>query len=711
MRQGRHTKVSRRRRWRVNKARRFSRRRFLIGAAVVVAAGSALTHGRWLPVLGPAKSRRKPGTRRQLLNGVWDFQPTALPLGERPGSSVWHAIRVPSEWNMTSPPNFATRWDAYDIWGTPAAWDAVQAAWYRTHFPVEHPPKGRLILTFEAVNFGAVVYVNGKKAGEHVGGTTPFSVDVAPFVKTGTNLLWVGVTSPAANRGPNGFTYPMGSWWGQLCAGIWQDVWLYEQDPVHVDDLSVKTSVRRRELAAAFALHNDTALDVVAHVTVTVWDGARAVLRHDRHTALRAGASAPVLWKTLWDSAKWWDPDHPQLYELTVEVRNQGHIMDSSALRFGFREVWTEGSQLLLNGRPLKLFGDEWHYFGSLENSRAYARTWFAMAKQAHANYVRLHAMPYPPVFYDTADEMGMLIVAESAIYGSSKNLDLESQDFWMSAKEHLVARVARDRHHPSIILWSAENEVLAAYGRSWATAVASLKQPILSVDDTRPIYFEGDDDPNGQADLVSWHYPLEITHAPALPEGFYAFMPGQAQGKRWTREKPLLISEFGLMWKAGPSTLSVAAGPGVYRGIGELWRANALITKAQIEGFRAAGVTGVAPWNLVWYGNHPLPKTRIPLPSRPLTTPGPKPLQVGALAATLNPGWDHSPAYRPNPVHAAIALSFQPQAAIRSSWAQHAFAGQTVQMPLTVHNSTGTPASLVLEWHWSGGQRTVSGR
>lgn len=706
---GRHAKLSHPGRWRLKQSPRFTRRRFLIGSVALVLLASVTQAAHWLPAVSINPSRRKPGESRRLLNGVWEFQPASYPLGNRPPSNHWVPIRVPSEWNMTVPPNFDTVWGAYDIWETPKAWDQAEGAWYQVRFSLEHAPRGRLRLHFDAVNFSTAVYVNEHPAGENWDGTLPFTLDITEWVHAGDNTIWVSVAGPQTARGGAGFLYPMGSWWGQRCAGIWQDVWLIDQDELELHDLRVETSVRRKEflLESQISNHGETAH---VHVTQQVWDGPRVVWRKDHTVQVASRQIVPLHWHVPWDHPRLWTPEDPHLYEATIDLSVGGTIRESAAVRFGFREVWVEGRHLVLNGEPLRLRGDEWHYFGSLEQSRAYAETWYRMARTAHANYVRLHAMPYPPVFYDVADEVGMLIVAESAIYGSSHNLALTEPAFWEHAQAHLAARVKRDRHHPSIILWSAENEILAAYGDGWASQVAALKLPVLAHDPTRPIYFEGDGDPAGMADLISWHYPLEVTQAPALPEAAYAYAPGGHRAAAWTRQKPLMISEFGLMWEAVPKTVSVIAGDAPFAGLTELWEANALITKAQIEGFRAAGVTGVTPWNLVWYGNQPLPFHHVAFRYPRLESPGPKPKRVGLLAATLNPGWtDKLPSWRPNAIHAAIADAYAPQAVFDREWGTHAYAGSVLHRTLTAHNDTPRTAQFTLRWRWSGGGRTAA--
>jgi hypothetical protein len=680
-------------------ARSWTRRQVLgAGVAILAAAAGARIVLPW-PTRG--RSRWGPGRTLQCLNGSWEFAPAyRVPLGYPPAVG-WTTVRVPSEWNMTVAPFFATPWDGYNIWETPASWDRAVGGWYRRRVTVPAlPPDYRIYIRFEAVNYSAVVYWDGMRVGQHEGGTTPFEVDVTAFVRPGgDHELLVAVTGPVGIRGPTGFLAPVGSWWGQSCGGIWQDVWLERRAPVWVADVVPRASVRRGCLTGWASLVNTTDRAQTVSVTHIIWDNARAVLTSRSRATVPANGriDVPVEWS--WRDAHLWHPDDPYLYQWEVDVRPsvRGPVWDSFSVRFGFREVWVANGKLWLNGSPLRLRGDQWHYFGSLENQRAYAETWFTMAKAAHCNYIRLHAMPYPPVFADVADEQGMLLVAESAIYGSSKNLALSHQSFWEAAHEHLRARVRRDRHHPSIILWSAENEVLAANGQAWAPQVAELRQAILAEDTTRPIYFEGDGDPEGVADLVSWHYPLEIADIPAIPEDVSRWRPPLPN-------KPVMISEFGAMFYGNPQLLAGVGGDLTYLGLDGFWRANALVTTAQIRGFRALGVTGVAPWNTVWYGLKPLPFPRRTLHWPHLTGPGAKPKEIAPDIMTLNPGWiDKLPDFEANPIHQAVQAAFFPQGAYVRDEADTFFGGTLWAPTADVYNDTSSTVQLLLSWGPSG--------
>lgn len=198
---------------------------------------------------------------------------------------------------------------------------------------------------------------------------------------------------------------------------------------------------------------------------------------------------------------------------------------------------------------------------------------------------------------------------------------------------------------------------------------------------------------------------------APALPGAAYAYEPGGTRAQEWNHQKPLMISEFGAMWYGTPRLLSVIGGSRVYESLERFWDANALATQAQLEGFRAAGITGVAPWNLVWYGLKPWPAAPLALSHPSLRTSGPKPRRVGSLAMTLNPQWSRrDPPYHPNPIHHAIQRAYQPQAVFDRDWSERAFGGELYQRALTVHNDTAMPATVRLRWQWTGERHHLAG-
>jgi beta-galactosidase/beta-glucuronidase len=225
----------------------------LRGVPGVAWAGEARSSGG----SGP-QSRPDQGRVIESLNGTWDFLPASGPPAYPPPDSGWATIPVPAEWNMTAG-SFNTSWRAYDLFKTPADWDKVDVARYRRTVTVPPGERGqRIILRFEAVNFQSTVYWNGTRVAHNLDGLLPFEADVTDAVTwCGTNTIHVLVRSPnAAARQSDGYHFPAGSWWGQTCAGIWQDVWLLTRASVYVDDSTVVTSVRDGEIRISTTLAN-----------------------------------------------------------------------------------------------------------------------------------------------------------------------------------------------------------------------------------------------------------------------------------------------------------------------------------------------------------------------------------------------------------------------------------------------------------------------
>jgi len=710
----------------MSESRGFSRRKVLATSAVALAA--AAIPGTARAAIARAAAQAAQGGRTTepqsvppegqvlaSLNGTWDFMPTTGSPTAPPTTGTWDSIPVPAEWNMTAG-DFATAWNAYDLFETPADWDSVDVAWYRRTVDIPALPDGhRVVLRFGAVNFAATVFFNGTQVATHTGGLLPFEADVTDYVNaSGTNTVHVLVTSGTqAAQQSDGWHYPNGSWWGQTCWGIWQDVWLLARPATYIQDTYVVTSLTSKSITVTTTLANVGSAAQTVQVSHQV---AGTSIAGRTQVTVAAGGTATVTFTKPWASPRLWNQQDPHLYQL--EVTTDGATTgtgDTYTTRFGFREVAVSGTDILLNGEPVLLRGDAQHYMGSMENSRAYATTWFTMVKELGVNYLRMHAMPYPPVFYDVADEMGLLIVAESAIYGSSNNYALGAADFWDNCTAHLTERVLRDRNHPSVFAWSAENEVLAAAGQSWAAQVATLKPVVTALDATRPVYFEGDGDPEGVADMESTHYPWELnaTNA-ALPESMYEVAPGGAAAGFWDHKKPMIVGEFSSMDHPTPSLDSAVGGPATFTGLDGLYAAHALILRAQVEGFRYAGVTGFSPWNTVWYGTKHLPfnpaNESLPLPG----PDGPKPLQIGRWAATLNPGFERDlPAWQSTPVHDTDRLTFPATAALATDYRTHFWAGGTLTRTFAVYNGVGTreTVTVTVELRLANGQSTSLSR
>ncbi|HVE15129.1 MAG TPA: glycoside hydrolase family 2 TIM barrel-domain containing protein, partial [Chthoniobacterales bacterium] len=430
-------------------------------------------------VFAPSENYTKPAEEpfRQSvsLNGNWQFQPIALPDSFREGqdptptlppadASKWEKtpIRIPSPWNVNS---FADKdglggdFRAYPSY--PKEWEKIKMGWLRRTFSVPAAWSGRrIMLHFQAVAGKAEILVNGKKAGENFEIFLPFDLDVTDLVKPGAdNELLVGVLKASLldEKGEHGRrTYQAGSFWGQHAAGIWQDVFLVAEPNVRASNVFVQPKVDSDTLAAEVTLKNDSNSEAEVSVGAQAFpwiskagkDVLTAPLPSSELGPQSALSLAPVTAKipahgettvTLQASVKGrlklWAPGTPNLYGLVVQTSQGGKPVDSKYTRFGWRQFTFKGTDMLLNGKPIVLHGDSWHFLGIPQMTRRYAWAWFTALHDANLNAVRLHAQPYPTFYLDVADEMGIMVLDESAVWASDGGPKLDDPRYWASSE------------------------------------------------------------------------------------------------------------------------------------------------------------------------------------------------------------------------------------------------------------------------------------
>ena len=347
--------------------------------------------------------------------------------------------------------------------------DYQGVAWYGRRFAAPAEWAGRpVLLQFDAVNYRAEVWLNGEPVGAHDGGYTGFALEVGDLLRAGAdNFLAVRVITPLITRDVriDGLGRDeMPHWRGAIAGGIWQPVRLAATGPLRVAELTVTAEPRSGAVEAAVEWENTTTRGMRAEVRLAVYAGAAAgAAATAEHTLEAAPGRGTLAARLRVPGPALWDLEQPNLYRLQVEVLAGGVGSDLAERRFGFREFTARDGRFYLNDRPLvlKTVFNEALYPHSLAYPRdlALLDREFALAKAAHVNMIRPWRKPQPPVVYDRADELGMLMVGP---------LPVECMDHWPRLTPHTAARllaevtemVRRDRHHPSIVIWEMFNEI-----------------------------------------------------------------------------------------------------------------------------------------------------------------------------------------------------------------------------------------------------------
>ncbi len=553
-------------------------------------------------------------------------------------SEGWEYSPV-NEPELTYPPEKLDRWYPTTAMMFPPRGRRGYAIWYRRSFEVPRSFGGgkRVKLEFGGAKYTALVYLNGEKVGTYSTGFVPFSVDVTRHVKRGEPndlLVAVGGVAFTLNRevlqaprtlddirslGNIGLV-PLGLVADEI--GLWDGVKLVAHNPLHISDAFVRTSVRKKELVAEVRVANESDQEGAASVSARVMDGGEKVLELPaERVEVPAGGSSVVKLKAKWADPELWFPDDPNLYEVVVELMENGKGVDSKTVRFGFREFWTDGAYFRLNGVKMKLRGAGTHFFGVWEqgwHKKEGAKAVLEQLKEKNFNIIRFHAQIWPAHVYEAADEVGFLTIPESPMWTRVVHYaDVYGTRFWENAKGQLEGMVMRDRNHPSVAFWSVENEFLHMMGRDERKfkriegEIAKLGRSVKKLDPTRPIMYAADLDPEGTADVLSLHYAVEYPNFNMIPGDFYWLdepvekSPGKGLGLlhpepwKWERKKPLYITEFSWLPYQTPDHLSGIVGDEIYKGD---YRAKHQLAKAKIwemyiEAFRYQELSGMCPW------------------------------------------------------------------------------------------------------------------
>lgn len=515
-----------------------------------------------------------------------------------------------------------------------------QIHWYRTRFEAPRLSGNQLaFLCFHGIRFDAQIRVNGQNVGGCRGGGEPFEIDVSSIVKDGGSyelLIRVeGVTAlvkempetlsvKPGHRIMENFSgtvlTPVGSQGFNGC-GIWEPIRLEVRDSLQFEDLFIQTSWREKKITVDFEVKNltDAELTVPAAASVEGTD----VTFETQTVTLPAGQTVHFRMERPWLNPRSWCPRDPFLYFLNVKL---GDCVTRRE-RFGFREIWCDGDHFVLNGVPFHALATASHPHTTIVggDSKGPARDFLTETRKANVNCIRLHANYWPEGWCDAADELGMPLIIETGFFCWVRAYALNDPEFWANYAHHVKALQKKLRNHPSFCFFSLCNEILHCGGEYHCPDVkhrlAEAGRKARAFDASRPISFDGDLDPEGVADVVNPHYPVDFggirkghedLNWPqdcwwVEKEKFMASYPSDFW--KWDRKKPLYVGEFlHIQQFQSVDPYSLLLGDDAYaEGFGKVMaQAKGKAWRMQIPAYRAAGMSGFCPWTLTEFGPAP---------------------------------------------------------------------------------------------------------
>ena len=382
------------------------------------------------------------------------------------------------------------------------------------------------LIEFGAANFQSTLSVDGKEVGTNTTSFTPSVFDVTKFVTPGKqHAISVLVKGGDALKTNGKFIVPVAADWSpNVPQGIFRSALLHVYPDVYISDAFVKTSVTDDTLTYEVSVANTgtTSQDVTLSGALSSWNCDTFAYPSIPDTTVTAAPGTttkktigPIKWG-LGTTSYWWpnvpyQPDYKaRLHNLTLQVKSGGKVTQSKVVRFGFRQSERKRADAqhvyyYLNGIRVNYRGDNLQgaNYDSIDNNgksdafdmlpgflppTAQNPGWPQAVRnyqKLNYNVVRIHQELAAPYMIDVADELGLMLIGETAIRGSNNTQDFVAGHDNMVG--HAQAMVLRDRNHPSIVRWSQSNEAGSASTDS-AQFETDLFNAITKLDGTRPI-------------------------------------------------------------------------------------------------------------------------------------------------------------------------------------------------------------------------------
>ena len=497
---------------------------------------------------------------RKNLDGLWDFAMDPDGVGRGDG---WFRGALPGASAMAVPASFN------DIVADAGLRNYCGDIWYQTTVRVPRGWTGRrVVLYFESATHRATVWVDEVELGGHEGGYTPFEFDITDHVRPGTaaritvlldntlnfQSIPPGVVQESADGPRQRYFHDFFNY-----AGLHRSVWLASTGTSYIDDITVITGWADTTGTVDYAVsigqpRPGQLIDVVLRDA----DGEPVA----RAQGARGSITVP--------DAHRWAPGHGYLYDLEVRLaESTAALIDDYHQRVGIRTVQVDGTQFLINGEPLYFSG-----FGKHEDiavigkghNNAYMVHDFALLKWIGANSFRTSHYPYAEDVLDYADRQGVVVIDETAAVGlnmslgggiaggqgfptySPDTIDERTQRVHAQAIRELIAR---DKNHPSVVLWSIANEP-----ESDSEAAEKYFEPLFDLaraaDPSRPVGFANVMlAPYGKCRLAQYADVLMLNRY----YGWYVFngdLAGaeaalESELRSWaSEEKPIIMTEYG---------------------------------------------------------------------------------------------------------------------------------------------------------------------
>ena len=459
------------------------------------------------------EAEEKKSSFRLSLDGIWKFhyarnyaQTVNGFEAETFDCKCWEDIRVPAHiqmegYDIPQYVNIQYPWDGReDVWRDAVPSEFNPVASYVKYFTLpEGFMKNGLYVSFQGVESGFALWLNGHYVGYSEDSFTPSEFDLTPYVKEGENKLAVQV-----------FKWTSSSWCEDQdfyrFSGIFRSVYLYTMPKVHVYDLKVQPVVDEAVLNADLLVTMQMRGEGKARLTLT---GSRnySVLEEKEEQIIFSEelpvSEGEVHFEKEVKKPDLWSAEIPNLYTLTIECFDQnGERSELVSQRIGFRRFEMKDGIMTLNGKRIVFKGVNRHEFSS-KTGRAVTREEvlkdIVTMKQNNINAIRTCHYPDASIIYDLCDEYGLYMIAENnleshgswdaAMHGSVPKDTIvpgNNMDWEPMMLDRVNSCYQRDKNHPAVLIWSVGNE---SYG---GKVIFDMSEKFRALDPYRLVHYEG---------------------------------------------------------------------------------------------------------------------------------------------------------------------------------------------------------------------------
>ena len=399
----------------------------------------------------------------------------------------WRKLDVPHDWSIEGP------FDAKNTTAGSGGYLPSGVGWYRKHFPVSASDKGkRVFIEFDGVMANSDVWVNGVHLGKRPYGYVSFGYELTDNIRFGADNV-IAVRADTSGQ-------PASRWY--TGAGIYRHVRLLVTNAVHLERWStfvttpnVSNSEATIKIAANISNQSGGAATTTTEYKILDAKGRVVAKAEAKNGVVEAGKSGTISAELEVKTPELWNLEAPRLYKAVVTIISNGKPIDRDEVTFGIRSFeFAPATGFWLNGKNFKIKGACLHHDGSAFGAAVPLAVWeyrLNELRKLGVNAIRTAHNPPSPEFLDLTDRMGFLVMDELFDqWTGAKNPFDYHKDFNEWSTIDVADTVRRDRNHPSVIIYSAGNEIRDNHADQ-EKAKAALKRLVDTFhanDPTRPV-------------------------------------------------------------------------------------------------------------------------------------------------------------------------------------------------------------------------------